>query len=428
MIGAEVRYTRLGYWMRQAPYGYISEKVETRNGKRTILKPHPKEAPLLRKLFEIRALGAYTDTEICAQLNALGFKTRTRYKRSKHDRTRIISKTGGDPLGPKALWKIIRHPIYAGINVEKWTEGKPVKCAFEGLVSIELFNRANKGKVTLVENGDDIEFLTKDSERVIVNAGVRSPDFPYKRFVGCSKCGRPLLGSASRGKNGKYYPAYHCSNHGHYFRVPKDELEATVTEFISLIKPSQEQITMLTDAVLAEWEKRQQHTEKVLENYNERIVDLKAELRQTLQSMKSLTSATAIKYMEEDLMHIETQIQQLESDKKAIAGVDMSKIERIVSRVKFFLENMDKLMLKQIDPVKKAQFFGVLFDRIPRYSEINSGTPSLLPLDLCFEATKKTQESLESLVVNSKGVNFETFYHELEELSDKLAAMEDQNV
>jgi hypothetical protein len=31
-------------------------------------------------------------------------------------------------------------------------------------------------------------------------------------------------------------------------------------------------------------------------------------------------------------------------------------------------------------------------------------------------------------MVNSKGVNFETFYHELEELSDKLAAMEDQNV
>lgn len=98
-------------------------------------------------------------------------------------------------------------------------------------------------------------------------------------------------------------------------------------------------------------------------------------------------------------MHIETQIQQLESDKKAVAGVDMSKIERIVSRVKYFLENMDELILKQIDPVKKAQFFGVLFDQIPRYSEINSGTPSLLPFDLCFRTTKKTQESLESLVV-----------------------------
>lgn len=41
-----------------------------------------------------------------------------------------------------------------------------------------------------------------------------------------------------QGKNGKYYPAYHCSNHGHYFRVPKDELEATVAGFIGLIKPS----------------------------------------------------------------------------------------------------------------------------------------------------------------------------------------------
>ena len=404
MIGAEVRYTRLGYWMRQAPYGFISEKIETRNGKRTVLRPHPKEAPLIRKLFEMRSQGIYTDGEICDQLNALGFTTRIRYKRSKHDRTRIISKTGGNPLTPKSLWKIIRHPIYAGVNVEKWTEGKPIKCAFDGLVSIEQFNRANKGKLAIIEKGDELELATKESERVVVNAGVRSPDFPYKRFVGCSECGRPLLGSASRGKNGKYYPAYHCSNHGHYFRVPKDELEATVAEFIGLIKPSQEQITMLTDAVLAEWEKRQQHTEKVLENYNERIVDLKAELRQTLQSMKSLTSATAIKYMEEDLMHIETQIKQLESDKKAVAGVDMSKIERIVARVKYFLENMDKLMLKQIDPVKKAQFFGVLFNQIPRYSEINSGTPSLLPLGLCFEATKKTQESLESLVVTPRGI------------------------
>ena len=404
MIGAEVRYTRLGYWMRQAPYGYISEKVETRNGKRTILKPHPQEAPLIRKMFELRALGTYTDTEICAQLNALGFKTRTRYKRSKHDRTRIISKTGGGPLNTKALWKLIRHPIYAGVNVEKWTEGKPVKCAFEGLVSIELFNRANKSKVVLVKNGDDIEFITKDSERVIVNAGVRSPDFPYKRFVGCSECGRPLLGSASRGKNGKYYPAYHCSNHGHYFRVPKEELEATVAGFIGLIKPSQEQIDLVTNAVLTEWEKRQQDTIQVLASYDERIAELRAEARQTVQSMKSLTSATAIKYMEEDLMQIEYKVQQLEADKKAVAAADIGKIEQVIARVKYFLENMDALLLKQIDPVKKAQFFGVLFDRIPRYSEINPGNPTLGPLHLCFEASKKTQESLESLMVTSRGI------------------------
>lgn len=41
---------------------------------------------------------------------------------------------------------------------------------------------------------------------------------------------------------------------------------------------------------------------------------------------------------------------------------------------------MDKLLLKQIDPVRKAQFFGVLFDRTPKYEEIKSGNK--IPLHL----------------------------------------------
>lgn len=40
VIGAEIRYTQMGYYMRRPPYGFISEKVETQHGKRTILKPH----------------------------------------------------------------------------------------------------------------------------------------------------------------------------------------------------------------------------------------------------------------------------------------------------------------------------------------------------------------------------------------------------
>ena len=103
-------------------------------------------------------------------------------------------------------------------------------------------------------------------------------------------------------------------------------------------------------------------------------------------------------------MQIEDKIQQLEADKKAVATADIGKIERVVARVKYFLKNMDELLLQQIDPVKKAQFFGALFNQMPRYSEINPGNPALSPLHLCFEATKKTQESLESLVVISPGI------------------------
>jgi len=54
MIGAEVRYTRMGYWMRGAPFGYTSRRVETGNGKRLILDRFPEEAHFVEKMFELR--------------------------------------------------------------------------------------------------------------------------------------------------------------------------------------------------------------------------------------------------------------------------------------------------------------------------------------------------------------------------------------
>ena len=47
---------------------------------------------------------------------------------------------------------------------------------------------------------------------------------------------------------------------------------------------------------------------------------------------------------------------------------------QVVGRIKYFLEHLDKVLVKQIDPVKKAQFFGVFFSRIPTYEELKSRT------------------------------------------------------
>ncbi len=393
MIGAEVRYARLGYWMRQPPYGFVSEKVETHNGKRCILQPHPIEAPLIIKMFELRALGTMSDQEICDQLNRLGFKTRIRYRRSKHDRTKVVSQSGGQPLTVNALWKLVRNPIYAGINVEKWTENKAVRCVFNGLVEIELFNRANKGKFGIIENGDDLSLYTKQPPAHLANKGARNPDFPYRKFVGCSTCGRPMLGSASRGKNGTYYPAYHCSNHGHYFRVPKDELEASVVEFISHIRVSQEQIDKVVGAVMDQWEKREQNIVQELTTYDERVQELETEAAMTVRKMRVLQSDVALKYMEEDLVRIENELITLKGERSAVIAKKPTNIEQVVARVKYFLENMDKLLLQQIDPVKKAQLFGVIFDQTPKYSEINPGkqkTPLFTGVNPVFVALQRT--------------------------------------
>ncbi len=372
-VGAAVRYTRLGYWMRQAPYGFVSEKSETRNGKRAILKPHPKEAPLLIRMFEMRAAGTMHDKDIIAELNRMGFQTRVHNIRDKQDRTKIVGRRGGNPLDKDAMDLLLRNPIYAGVNNEKWTQGKPVRTVFDGLVSIDTFNAANRGKVMIIEDSNDIEIKKEVAPEHQLNKGIKSPEFPYRRFVGCSKCGRPMYGSSNRGQSGKLYPAYHCDK-GHYFRIPKAELEATVVEFVKNITLPQEHIDLIAATVMAEWDKRQEHQAADLARYDARIKELELEADMAVRKLKVVESETAIKYMEADLVNIEQKIRELRTEKDKKTNEEPVQMDKIVRRVKYFLEHLDELLLKQIDPIKKAQFFGVFFDKIPTYAELKTGT------------------------------------------------------
>ncbi len=335
MVGAEVRYTRLGYWMRQTPYGFTSEKVETRNGKRVILKEHPVEGPLLKRIFALREAGIMHDQEIIDTVNKLGFKTRVHYVRSKHDRTKIIGNRGGNPLDKDAMDLLLRNPIYAGINNEKWTQGKPVRTVFDGLVSVETFNKANRGKIAIIDSGDEIMITTEMAPAHQVNKGIRNPEFPYRKFVGCSKCGQPMYGSSSKGCNGTRYPAYHCDK-GHYFRVPKQELEDAIVEFVKRITLPQEQIDFVTQLVVTEWERRLKTVEDDLVRFDEQIKELEMEAELNVRKIKYLESETVIKYMEKDLVSIEQKVKQLRAERDKKAAQEPINMSQVMGRVTYF--------------------------------------------------------------------------------------------
>ena len=159
MIGAQIRYCRMGYWVRGDIYGMRCKKIVTSSGKRTILIPHKTEATMVQKMFQLRAEGKFTDQEIIEQMNTLGFKTHTQYLRDKSDPSRITGKRGGEPLVLKSFLRIINNPVYTGITCEKWTEYKPIRLKFEGIISIDLFNRANKGKFVIHDADGELKFL-----------------------------------------------------------------------------------------------------------------------------------------------------------------------------------------------------------------------------------------------------------------------------
>jgi hypothetical protein len=50
------------------------------------------------------------------------------------------------------------------------------------------------------------------------------PDFPLRGFVRCERCGRPLMGSWSKGRNG-HYAYYHCQRQCRAVNISKATLK-----------------------------------------------------------------------------------------------------------------------------------------------------------------------------------------------------------
>ena len=394
MIGAEIRYARMGYWVRKSPFGYMNEKIETPNGKRTILKPHPEESQWIIKMFELRCRGTLDDHEIVEEINNLGFRSRVELIRDPHDRTKIIKRKGDKKLDIKGFWRYIQNPVYAGISMEKWTKEQRVKGKYTGLVSIETFNKANKGKVIISEESGEVKVYRRQPPDYLVKKGVRNPDFPYKRYVMCPHCKMPLFGSASKGRMGKYYPAYHCNKRGHYFRVPKADFEETITKFVKGLCISQEYIDELVSVVTEEWTKRQHEDSKDEVNIESKIAILKTQSQMTIEKIKLLNSEVAIKYMEEELIKVELEIADLQAEKEKATQIETPKADLVMAYIKYFLEHMDYLLLEQPNPMNKAGSFGVIFDKAPTYQEIDSGTRNLAQCVALNEVFTRSQNQL----------------------------------
>ncbi|MFA6518911.1 MAG: recombinase family protein [Candidatus Shapirobacteria bacterium] len=378
MIGAEIRYVKLGFRVRRPPFGYINEKVETSHGKRVVLKPHPEESQWILKMYDLRLRGTMTDAQIIDELNKLGYQSRKQYIRNPKDRTKIIGERGGGQLNLKQFLRYMENPIYAGINIEKWTNGLPVKAKFNGIVTVKLFNKANNDKVKIVEHNGELKMIKRLPPEYLLRKQSKSPRFPYKQFILCPHCRKPLYGSASRGKLGKHYPAYHCYRDKHYFRVVSSELENTVKSFVKNLDINKEYVEELKKYVIDIWNKRQ--TEVVTDNakIEDKVAELRIQARATADKIKFLNSEVAIKYLEEDLVGIEKQIINLQQGKDVEPQINQN-MEVIMENVGYFLEHLEELMVGSKNPLKQAAYFGLIFEQTPTYQELLFGTPKLQP-------------------------------------------------
>lgn len=111
---------RMGEWITAAPLGYLNAKDES--GRSTVIVDEDR-APLIRKLFEEYATGAYTLKEMTQKAKLWGLKNKSN-KKSYPPRSQIH--------------QILRNPFYAGVMVIK---GEMHPHRYEPLITKDLFKR-----------------------------------------------------------------------------------------------------------------------------------------------------------------------------------------------------------------------------------------------------------------------------------------------
>jgi site-specific DNA recombinase len=378
LIVKEINLTNEGYHVRRPPDGYINKKVYVNSKKRCVLAPHPERAKYFIKMFELRASGIHSDAEIVEKINNMGFKTERRKKWNKLH-TEIIGYTGEKPLSIKQLQRVVSRPIYAGIKCEKWTNQKPIKGQFDGLVSIELFNEANRGKVYILEekNGDlSIEYnLSKLSKK----RKKYNKDFPLRGVVKCDVCGKKMTASPSRSKSGKYYYSYHCARNHSRFAISKNELEPNFTTLVNKLAFTDKMVRILEKALIYNFRKKEGELAMETSEINRNVSDLEKEKSNLIKSFSMATSDIVRQGLESQVEDLQKEINRAKIERSRIE----LKEEDITSFIEWGRELMEHpaKMLEDIDSIEEQHsVYGLIFTEFPTCSEILNGTPKLTPV------------------------------------------------
>ncbi|MBN1262785.1 MAG: recombinase family protein, partial [Candidatus Pacebacteria bacterium] len=390
MIGAEIGYVRKGYWNRNPPYGFSNHKIETaRDGKRNILVESPKKSFFIKKAFKLKLTGQYSDIEITAKLNSLGFKSRRFCKRDKRTK-KVIGYGGENPLTVKGLQRWFQRTVYAGVICEKWTHFQPIKAQFKGLVNIEVFNQVNLGEIRIVKEGDNLQIKYNESpKRRLKN----NPLYPFKSSIMCPVCGQPPLGSASTSKSGKKYPAYHCARSHKLWRIPRDKFHQTVYDFVKSIKFNPTFIKLFEKVFLEVW--KEKRAEKVSESQKaeEYVAQLLSEQKMALDALKKAFSDIVRKKLESDVEDLEVKIKRARSDrvKKERSEID---IKLAIKYTTYFMEHLGELLINEANPLQQQQLFGLIFEGLPTYNDLVNRTLKLAPIFLLNSASKASKRQL----------------------------------
>lgn len=384
MIGGCIRNIRKGYWNGPAPFGLMDKKIETQeDGTRNILSENTDESNFIKRIYELRASGI-ADVDIVQKINSMGFKTRLMAKRDRRTGTKIGTR-GGVPLTVKKIQEWVVNPIYCGVIVAKWTKYQPVKAImYDGLVDIDTFNSANKGKIFISKKTDDSYIVSRNVKWANINQPDKrmryNPLYPYKGVLVCPVCRKEVKASASTGHLGTKYPAYHCDrNHHKRWHEKREDVHKSVETFVNKLKFSPEFTKLFQEVFMESWQEKRGRAMVDSEMAENHVSELVVKRKSILETIKVTTSTAVREALEKDFEAIDSEIDSAKNERNKIESKELD-IKQALRYAIYLVEHPKELLIDTDNMVNQRYLFGLVFDTLPTVDELVSGTAKLQPI------------------------------------------------
>ncbi len=407
LISREIDLTQAGYWIGTYPYGYRTEKQRDDTGsgkKRTVLVEKPDESVYIKELFRLRAEGIFSDKEIIKKINDKGYRSRKKVMRDKLG-VHSIGIMGEKKLDQQQMDKLLQHPTYAGLICKKWTRYLPIKAMFDGLVDIETWNKANRGKLYIKDNRDGtFELLKNFDEKRRVKTKV-SKEYPYKHVIKCPVCNSYFGASGSTGKSGNSFPAYHCS--GGAYKIPKHsrysvsqkEFNKTVEDFVNSLSFTKEYHDGFELIIKDVYRKQHKNQIGISQKRADDVKEKKVRLQTLYDKLERATTDVLERKLEDDIQKLDEEIKQGEEQRNKSEATEHD-FASYMKHARFLLEHPANILLKPRKREDQQAIWYLVFEELPTYEELKTGTPKL---SLCFKM-KDSKDGVLNTIVGDRGV------------------------
>ena len=376
-IPKEILLEQNWYQPRQANYWFELKKVYAPNlWKAKIQITHPIEWQWVIEMFKEKAKWILSDKEIVDQVNLKWCEKRESAVTPK-----------GTKMNTGYMQDIIKNPIYAWIICRKWTNNKPIKAKYDWLVSIKIWNKANKWKRKIVEQTNwEIKILNwKDESESIIKSkrNAFNPEVKFRNMVASSARRNTLTWSTSTNPKKVKYTFYHTksSDSTTRERYNKESFEESIYELFGSIKVNEVLKNIFEDRFDKIFEENKNDILKNKDILEDRLWDIIIEKKSQVSAIPNILNYS--KVLEEVNKKLE-KLDQEELDLKT----EIWKLEESNSIHNTWFKEFSFYILEHLtDLLKQSQhheeidlIFKFVFRETPTYDEIVNRTAKVYPI------------------------------------------------